>query len=172
MSSLIEIEGVEKEYTLQNGTKNIILKDINLQIEPGSFVSLIGHSGCGKSTLFNILTGMMPTTSGHVSMFGTSLTELNTETLSQHMGICRQKDYLWNELTAMQHMMLHARLKGLGDIEAETECYRLLEIVGLHERKNSPAFNFSGGMKRRLSAAMSMIGDIKLLFLDGECDVA
>ncbi len=51
MSSLIEIQGVTKEFILKNGHRNTILKDVNLTVKPGDFASLIGHSGCGKSTL-------------------------------------------------------------------------------------------------------------------------
>ncbi len=146
-----------------------ILQEVSFEAQQGEVLCLIGNNGCGKSTLFNILKGIITPTSGDVSIFGRSIQDVDQHELSQFIAMCPQKDYLWNELTAFEHMMLHARFKGLDDAEAEKECNRLLSIVGLFERKNTPAHNFSGGMKRRLSAAMSMIGDFKVLLLDGKC---
>ncbi len=151
--------------------KPSILTNISFEAKQGEVLCILGNNGCGKSTLFNILSGMTPPTCGHVTILGETLSNLDMDILSQWIGICQQKDYLWNELTALEHMLLHARFKGLTTTEAEKQCEQLLEIVGLYDRRNTPAFNFSGGMKRRLSAAMSMIGDIKILILDGKCIV-
>lgn len=90
--------------------------------------------------------------------------------VQQSIGVCPQEDYLWEELTAMEHMKIYAQFKGLRVGAALYEaCERVLALVGLAERKDTMARNFSGGMKRRLSAAMSIVGNTKALFLDGEC---
>jgi ABC-type nitrate/sulfonate/bicarbonate transport system ATPase subunit len=99
MPSFVEIRGIRKEFTLQDGSKNIVLKDINLEIQQGDFVSLIGHSGCGKSTLLNIVAGLEKPTQGQVRVDGSinqttiprshgSISELFTVTLADCLGKC------------------------------------------------------------------------------------
>lgn len=143
------------------------LKEVSFDIQKGEVFCLLGHNGAGKSTLFNILSGIIPTTHGNVYILGH---DCNFEMMSiqQMIGICPQADFLWDELTALEHMHLVARFKGLRvGPKLDAACYNVLSIVGLLDRGNTLAKNFSGGMKRRLSAAMSVIGQVKVLYLDG-----
>ncbi len=144
------------------------LKEVSFDIQKGEVFCLLGHNGAGKSTLFNILSGVTPTTHGNVYILGH---DCNFEMMSiqQMIGICPQSDYLWDELTALEHMHIVARFKGLRvGPKLDAACYNVLSIVGLLDRSHTLAKNFSGGMKRRLSAAMSVIGQVKVLYLDGK----
>lgn len=144
------------------------LKEISFQIFKGEVFCLLGHNGSGKTTLFNILSGITTTTHGDVYISGYDCNyEMND--IQQIIGVCPQQDFLWDELTALEHMRLYARFKGLRVGERlEKACLNVLKTVGLVDRSNTLAKNFSGGMKRRLSASMSVIGKVKVLYLDGK----
>lgn len=88
--------------------------------------------------------------------------------LQQFIGVCPQDDFLWDELTALEHMRIHAQFKGIPTGPTlDAACLNVLTLVKLGDRANTLAKDFSGGMKRRLSAAMSIVGSVKVLFLDG-----
>ncbi len=82
------------------------------------------------------------------------------------MGVVPQFDILWNELTAMEHMRMFSLIKGVPQIDIHTTSEELLRSVGLYDVRNARAASFSGGMKRRLSVAISAIGDPKIMFMD------
>lgn len=71
MKSFVKLYNIQKEFIAPQGYRNVILSDINLEIQQGSFISLIGHSGCGKSTLLNIIAGIDKPSSGYVEVDGT-----------------------------------------------------------------------------------------------------
>lgn len=82
------------------------------------------------------------------------------------MGVVPQFDILWGELTAAEHMMIFCKIKGIPDDEIESTTDELLSSVGLLDVKNARSMSFSGGMKRRLSVAISAIGDPRIIFMD------
>jgi ABC-type multidrug transport system ATPase subunit len=82
------------------------------------------------------------------------------------MGVVPQFDILWNELTAMEHMRMFSLIKGVPQIDIHATSEELLRSVGLYDVRNARAASFSGGMKRRLSVAISAIGDPKIMFMD------
>ena len=110
---------------------------------------------------------MTAATHGKVYVLGYDC-KYEMQAIQQMIGVCAQDDFLWDELTAMDHMKLYARFKGLKvGPRLVAVCEKVLSLVGLLDRKDTLAKNFSGGMKRRLSASMSIIGSVKVLFLDG-----
>ncbi len=105
-------------------------------------------------------------------MFGLD-TQNDVSEIQQGLGVCPQDDVLWDELTAREHMLLTAAFKGL-DINfgsstsvLSSAIDNVLKKVQLFDRANDFSRNFSGGMKRRLSVAMSTVGDVDVIFLDG-----
>ncbi|HLP91225.1 MAG TPA: nitrate ABC transporter ATP-binding protein [Nostocaceae cyanobacterium] len=163
MSSLIKIEGVEKEYILQNGTKNIILKDINLQIEPGSFISLIGHSGCGKSTLLNIVAGLEKATKGRVLVDGQLVTKPDRDRM-----VVFQNYSLLPWLTAWDNVALFVNkaMPHKSKYERQQIITSHLELVGLKDAAYKKPKQLSGGMKQRVALARALAIQPKLLLLD------
>lgn len=135
------------------------------------YVSRRGHNGAGKSTLINIITGLIAPTHGKVYINGLDA-EIDVAEVQQVIGVCPQDDILWDDLTAREHMLLTAAFKGLqvgwgGSASGlHTAIDRVLEKVQLLDRSSTFSKNFSGGMKRRLSVAMSTVGDVDVLFLD------
>jgi ABC-type multidrug transport system ATPase subunit len=120
----------------------------------------------GKSTLINIITGVTKPTHGKVYLNGYDIEEDIAE-IQQTIGVCSQDDYLWDELTAKEHMLLTAIFKGIKwgpGLHAAVD--NVLELVQLSDRSSEFCRQYSGGMKRRLSVAMSTVGDVEILFLD------
>ena len=131
----------------------------------GELLCMLGHNGAGKTTTINMLTGMLPITSGDAYVFGHSA-KYDMDSIREIMGICPQHDILWDQLTGKEHLQLFAGLKGMNPDEIEEEANKRLEQVELLHVANVQAQAYSGGMKRRLSLAIALIGDPKVVFLD------
>ena len=107
--------------------------------------------------------------SGKVYLSGLDVEDDAAE-VQQTIGVCAQDDLLWDDLTAREHMLLTAAFKGIEWGPALMNSVdSVLNMVQLKERSDHFARQYSGGMKRRLSVAMSTVGDVEILFLDGMC---
>jgi len=138
-----------------------------LTVPSGECLALLGHNGAGKTTLVNMLTGLFPPTSGDAIIFGHSLRGQNgMDRIRTLLGVCPQHDILFPELTAKQHLELFADIKGIPLKNRKQTIINKLKQVNLLDVANVQAGRFSGGMKRRLSLAVSCIGDPRILFLD------
>lgn len=163
MSSFVEIRGIEKEFKLPDGSKNLVLKNIDLDINPGEFVSLIGHSGCGKSTLLNIVAGLDKPSQGCVQVDG----QLVRRPGSDRMMVFQNYSLLpW--LTAWDNVALAVN-KVMGH-KSKKERHQLvahhLEMVGLKDAIHKKPTQLSGGMKQRVALARALAIKPKLLLLD------
>ena len=166
---LSQEEGSIRAYKVSKTFKGVqALKEVSFAVNKGEVLCLLGHNGAGKSTLFNILSGILQPTHGKVYIGGYDV-DYEMKQIQQSIGVCSQDDFFWDELTALEHMRLHALFKGLREgSKLKAACANVLSILGLLDRADTLALNFSGGMKRRLSAAMSIVGNVKILFLDGK----
>jgi ABC-type multidrug transport system ATPase subunit len=138
---------------------------LSMRLEKNSIFCLLGHNGAGKSTTMNILTGIIAPSSGFVSICGHDVRE-DLHNVQSLIGVSPQFDCLWDELNAFQHLRLYASVKGIpsNSIDEETEyCLSYVDLVGVADK---PVHTYSGGMKRRLSLAIALIGDPKAIFLD------
>ncbi|MBE9052295.1 ATP-binding cassette domain-containing protein [Nostocales cyanobacterium LEGE 11386] len=163
MSSFVEIRGIEKEFTFQNGNRNIVLKDINLEIRQGCFVSLIGHSGCGKSTLLNIVAGLEKPTRGQVQVDGQLVKKPDRDRM-----VVFQNYSLLPWLTAWDNVALFVD-KAMPH-KSRNERHQIiashLEMVGLKDAAHKKPGQLSGGMKQRVALARALAIQPKLLLLD------
>ena len=142
----------------------IAVDGLSFTIHKGEVFCLLGHNGAGKTTTINILTGLFSATEGLAEVFGMDV-NTDLDEVQKHMGVCPQHDILWDELTAAEHLALFAEIKGVkGSVAAEVQL--LLEEVGLVTVAQRRVGTFSGGMKRRLSVAISAIGNPRLIVLD------
>ena len=140
---------------------------MSFSIETGTIHCLLGHNGAGKSTTIGILTGLFPLTSGTAELFGKDVSKTeDMRTIQSWSGVCPQHDILWAELTALEHALLFAQIKGVPVAEIEQECKARLEYMGLAPVQHDRTSTFSGGMKRRLSVAIATIGNPPFLVLD------
>ena len=141
------------------------VKGTTFAVEPNSLFVILGHNGAGKSTTFNMLSGLMPVSSGDAKIFGKSI-KTDLEEISKTMGYCPQYDVLWNELTGREHLEIYGRLKNIPDDKLDAEIKKRLDDVLLTEVADRVSGNYSGGMQRRLSLAIALLGDPKVIFMD------
>ena len=141
------------------------LKEVSLAMEKDRIFTLLGHNGAGKTTLLNTLTGLHDPTFGEAFVCGHSVrTEMPA--IQRLMGICPQHDVLWEDLTARQHLRFYARFKGIARDQCDDYVRSAIIQFGLEAEADLRAGTFSGGMKRRLSVAISSMGDPRVCYLD------
>lgn len=156
--SIVSIKGVSKAFK-----KDIVIKDISLDIQFGEIFGLLGPSGAGKTTLVKMLAGLDIPTKGENFIFNEKMPRLK---LMEKIGYMAQSDALYMELTAKENLEFFAKLYGLKRKERQKRMREVMEIVHLSEDINKPLSNFSGGMKRRLSLAIALLHEPELLILD------
>lgn len=143
------------------------VKSLWIHINKNEIFCLLGPNGAGKTTTINCLTGIIPVTAGDALVYGNSIRSTHgMSNIHSYMGVCPQFDVLWPTLTGLEHLYLFARIKGLPMSLVEQTSTELLSQVKLAEAANMRVGSYSGGMKRRLSVAISLIGDPKIVYLD------
>lgn len=141
------------------------VQDLSLDIGAGELFTLLGHNGAGKSTLISMLVGILAPSSGFAQVAGLDI-EKDMQEIRRNLGYCPQHDILWEELTAMEHLLLFSQLKGRSRSEALSESKAKLTQISLFDVKDALVGTFSGGMKRRLSVAIASIGDPAVMIMD------
>ena len=141
------------------------VNDLDLTMYEGQVTALLGHNGAGKTTTISILTGLQPMTSGSVSVRGLDV-ERQLVPIRRMLGVCPQHNILWDNLTVLEHMQLFAALKGVSPSRVKSECEALIREVGLTEKTHVCSSKLSGGMKRKLSVAIAMLGGSRVVLLD------
>ncbi|KAK6924975.1 ABC transporter-like, ATP-binding domain [Dillenia turbinata] len=143
------------------------LKGLWVNFAKDQLFCLLGPNGAGKTTTINCLTGITPVTSGDVFIYGNSVrSSTGMSNIRRLIGVCPQFDILWDALSGLDHLHLFASIKGLPPATIQLVAQKSLEEVRLAEATNMRAGSYSGGMKRRLSVAIALIGDPKLVILD------
>ncbi|KAI9086495.1 hypothetical protein K1719_031579 [Acacia pycnantha] len=128
---------------------------------------LLGPNGAGKTTAINCLTGITPVTHGDALIYGHSIrSSTGMSNIQKFIGVCPQFDILWDALSGEEHLHLFATIKGLPPSSVKSIAQKSLAEVRLTESGKVRAGSYSGGMKRRLSVAISLIGDPKLVIMD------
>ncbi|OUM61278.1 hypothetical protein PIROE2DRAFT_20970 [Piromyces sp. E2] len=161
------VKNVRKEYAPREkgGDPHVAVHSVTFAVEEGVVFGLLGPNGAGKTTLINSLIGVYTPTSGYARLAGFNI-ETDMDQVYKRIGICPQHDILWNDLTVEEHLLFYARLKGISKNEEKDSVLQSLESVGLEEKKSTKVKGLSGGEKRRLSIAIALVGDPKLIFLD------
>ncbi len=137
------------------------LKEIDSHIEPGEMVALIGRSGCGKSTLLHILAGLLIPSEGCVRINGTQVTKPSAK-----WNMMFQKASLYPWMTVKENAALGLLFAGVPKKEASTRVDKLLDMVGLHNKKDVNVQSLSGGQQQRVALARSLATEPELLLLD------
>jgi ABC-2 type transport system ATP-binding protein len=138
---------------------------LSLTVQQGEIFGLLGPNGSGKTTTINMVSGLSKPTSGTVKVMGYDIRH-HVRRVHQLLGAVPQETALYEELTAWANMEFHADLFGIPRKEKRERITRMLELVQLLERKDSPVRTYSGGMKRRLALARALLHDPHLIYLD------
>ncbi len=163
MSTFVEIDSVDKVFTLPGGDHYIALKGIDLKITKGEFVSLVGHSGCGKSTLLNIVAGLDRATTGGVILEGRQVTKPGPD----RMVVFQNYSLLpWRTVRQNIALAVKAALKNLSAAEKHEVIEHHINLVGLSHAADKYPHELSGGMKQRVAIARALALRPKLLLLD------
>lgn len=135
---------------------------VDLDIRAGEIFGLIGHNGAGKSTLFKMMLGLLPPTSGEISVAGTAVHGRHFRATRRQIGYLPENVVLYDNLDALETLRFFARLKGA----PLAQCAPMLERVGLGHAGRRPVREFSKGMRQRLAFAQALLGSPRVLFLD------
>ena len=162
---MIDIKGITKSFgPLQ------VLKGIDLHIDKGEVVSIVGPSGAGKTTLLQIIGTLDRADSGTVVVDGVDVEKLSAKKLSdfrnRHLGFVFQFHQLLPEFTAIENVMIPAFIAGKGRKEAKARAEELLAFMGLSERANHKPAQLSGGEKQRVAVARALVNNPAVILAD------
>ena len=174
MKPIIETATVEGRHIVKNfrlgDTVTEVLRDVSLRVMPGEFVSIMGPSGSGKSTLLYILGGLDTPTGGRVLLNGTDISSFGDEKMSvlrrRNIGFVFQFYNLIPNLNVEENIMLPLLLDGQKMERCKDRLDRILEMVGLSDRRRHTPRELSGGQQQRVAIARALIGNPGILFAD------
>jgi len=141
------------------------LDGVSIEVPQGTVLGLLGHNGAGKTTLVNVLTTMLPPTSGTAKVAGFDVVRQGDEVRGR-IGLTGQFASVDEQLSGVDNLVLIARLLGAGRREAKARADELLDLFDLTDAAKRAAKTYSGGMRRRLDLAASLVGRPDVIFLD------
>jgi ABC-2 type transport system ATP-binding protein len=144
---------------------HVAVDGLDLSVREGELFALLGPNGAGKTTTMKLLCCLLKPDSGAATVMGHD-TQRDPYAVKQVIGVSPQESAIAERLSARENLVLIGRIHGRRKEEVEKTSDALLEMVGLSDRQTEQVKGFSGGMKRRLSIAMSLVSDPQVLFLD------
>ncbi|HVU14749.1 MAG TPA: ATP-binding cassette domain-containing protein [Phototrophicaceae bacterium] len=157
---MINVQGLRKAFG-----KQVVLDGIDLHVADGSIFSLLGPNGAGKTTTVQILSTLLQPDAGSVSIAGHDL-KREPEAIRRLIGLTGQFSAVDTVLTGQQNLLLMVNLRHMDRRAGKRRADELLERFELVDAANKPVSSYSGGMRRKLDLAMSLIGNPRLIFLD------
>lgn len=157
---IISVKGLRKSFK-----KQVVLDDIDFNVAEGSIFSLLGANGAGKTTTVHILSTLIRKDRGEVNIAGLNL-DRNPEAVRAVISVTGQFSAVDSVLTGEENMLLMAKLRHLNRRDGQRRSTELLERFDLVEAAKKPVSTYSGGMRRKLDLAMSLMGDPRIVFLD------
>lgn len=167
---MIEVRNLEKRYFIGTPNELLVLDDINLKIEDGEFVALVGASGSGKSTFMNIIGALDRPTSGEYCIDGVPVHSMTQNQLSdirgRKIGFVFQSFNLMGRSNALKNVELPMLYAGVSGRERTRRAKELLELVGMGDRMHHLPNELSGGQKQRVAIARSLVNDPSIMLAD------
>ena len=158
MKTLLHLQDLEKSFGRQ-----MVLDHVGFDLQSGEIIGLIGPSGAGKSTMIKTMLGMAKADSGIALVLDHTMP--NRHILGD-IGYMAQSDALYEALSGQENLEFFGQLKGLSKKDLKDEIAHVAQVVDLTDRFNKAVACYSGGMKRRLSLAIALLGNPQLLILD------
>ncbi|KDP31226.1 hypothetical protein JCGZ_11602 [Jatropha curcas] len=167
-SHAIICDNLKKVYPGRDGNPaKLAVRGLSLALSPGECFGMLGPNGAGKTSFISMMIGLTKPTSGTACVQGLDI-QTHMEWIYTSMGVCPQHDLLWETLTAREHLLFYGRLKNLKGSALKQAVEESLRSVNLCNGgvADKQAGKYSGGMKRRLSVAISLIGEPKVVYMD------
>lgn len=155
---------IQFEHIVKSFGDHVVLKDINLEVEKGQLVTLLGGSGCGKSTLLRCLAGLETVTSGRVYLDGQDITDVNPR--DRDIGMVFQQYSLFPNMDVAQNVAFGLKMKKVPKNEIDEKVKEMVDIVGLSDHLHHYPSEMSGGQQQRAALARAMVSNPKVLLLD------
>ena len=175
---MIGVHGLRKEFTTGVDTKasripckkneeitmKVAVRNMSLKVEPGEVFGLLGHNGAGKTTAMRMITQEEAATSGKVRIGEEDITS-NQSAAFQQLGYCPQFDAVWQRVTVREHLEVYAAIRGVPADKISKMVEGYMTGLRINEHAKKYAKDCSGGTKRKLSYAMAMLGDPRIVLL-------
>ncbi|MPZ14688.1 MAG: ATP-binding cassette domain-containing protein [Chloroflexi bacterium] len=158
---VVEFQGVSKTFTTRSGESIEALRDVDLSVQPGELLTIVGVSGCGKSTLLRLVAGLVQPTSGRLLYEGEERTGARDD-----LGVVFQESVLFPWRTVLDNALVPAVIKRARRAEVEPRVRQLLADVGLSGFEKKYPFELSGGMKQRTALVAALSTEPSVLLMD------
>lgn len=160
MNTILEVQSLKKAFQGRQ-----VVNGLSFKVNKGEILGFLGPNGAGKSTTINMIATILDKDSGKVLFKGKEV-DTNLKEFKRALGYVPQDIALFNDLTAYENIKFFGALYGLKGENLKNKAKKTLELVGLYDRKKDYPDSFSGGMKRRLNIACSIIHNPKILIMD------
>jgi len=167
---MVQLENVKMEFEAPDGSITNVLRNVNLEIPPGSFTIVHGPSGSGKSTLMNVVVGLQKPTTGRATVCGVDLYGVNDDQRAafraRHLGLMFQTNYWLASLSIVENVAMPLILAGETRTSARNRAHKAIESIGLTQYENYMPSVLSVGQQQRFSMVRAMVSEPKLLVAD------
>ncbi|KAI9209272.1 P-loop containing nucleoside triphosphate hydrolase protein [Polychytrium aggregatum] len=163
---IMAARGINKSFKISGDRTLNVLNNLVMGVKKNECFGFLGPNGAGKTTAINILTGNDFANSGEAFIGGYSVCPHFDPSARRMIGLCPQFNVLWDKLTPREHISAYGELRGIPSSELKAAVDQVISDMGLDDGQNQFTKTLSGGNKRKVSIAISMIGDPKLVFLD------
>lgn len=159
--TILRTEHLTKHYAAL-----IAVDDLTLEVHEGEVFGFLGPNGAGKTTSINMMCGLLKPDAGQVIIQGVPVAGGGAGDVRARVGVCPQEIVLWERLTCLEQLQFMGQMYDVDGREARRRSERLLEELGLTEKRKVQARRLSGGMQRRLNLAMALVHDPEIVILD------
>jgi NitT/TauT family transport system ATP-binding protein len=158
---LIELIGATKRFPSGSGSVHTAVRDLSMSVQPGEFVAVVGPTGCGKSTTLSLVSGLQPASAGRVRVNGEDV-----RSIPDGVGYMFQTDAVMPWRSVLENVASGPRFRGVDKVKARAQAMDWIERVGLGGFEKYYPHQLSGGMRKRVALAQTLVTSPKILLMD------